>query len=600
MPEPKSFDDLADILSDYFPVSRPFSVTYRDDDGDMVAISSDAELAELTRLVRDGALKMVFMTVHDSGSQTGDSRAASTPAQPTSSAPPNEPQQQQPQPQQQQRQPQNQQQTQQPRQAQQSQQQGAGPQYFQNPNFGFNMPPQSGSMPGPDLTPLMNGLAQVLASVGNTVNQATACGTAAASRAVNEAAAAAAAAASAAPPPPGPFGPGQFPGRPGRRGWGGGYGRRFGNRGMGRRGGWCNMGSCGADALAFAAAPLMAVFGPLAGMFTAEMHGTGAFSRINDVSPATREAWSSAYDAISSADVEMETVCNFARELFPSFATALSEALPESGTVSSEVIDGLVSRFDERVRAVFGDSAANAIAHLMRTALRDDPVVDMLRALPLTDMASAYEQANSREGGQEQSDPFRIHRRVQCDACDKIPIVGTRYRCSNRSNYDLCEECYNNDEVSKENMTFEACEYVWSAELRDEKVPPPPLTLGDRGPRVKFLQKVLTDLGFMNSSMYARRAGVFGRNTRNAVRQFQMEFSLDNSVESGVYDATTAASLLSVVETPGPQHRTGDDAGSSSENPPQDSSAQDASSQGSSAQDRPVQNSQPEQAAAQS
>lgn len=34
-----------------------------------------------------------------------------------------------------------------------------------------------------------------------------------------------------------------------------------------------------------------------------------------------------------------------------------------------------------------------------------------------------------------------IHRHVQCDGCGMYPLVGTRYNCSVRPNYDLCESC---------------------------------------------------------------------------------------------------------------------------------------------------------------
>ncbi|KAL9110586.1 MAG: hypothetical protein Q9227_004944 [Pyrenula ochraceoflavens] len=36
---------------------------------------------------------------------------------------------------------------------------------------------------------------------------------------------------------------------------------------------------------------------------------------------------------------------------------------------------------------------------------------------------------------------FFVHRGVQCNGCGRMPIRGIRYRCSNCSDYDLCETC---------------------------------------------------------------------------------------------------------------------------------------------------------------
>ena len=35
------------------------------------------------------------------------------------------------------------------------------------------------------------------------------------------------------------------------------------------------------------------------------------------------------------------------------------------------------------------------------------------------------------------------HSNVRCDCCDVIPIVGTRYKCAVREDFDLCESCEN-------------------------------------------------------------------------------------------------------------------------------------------------------------
>ena len=34
-----------------------------------------------------------------------------------------------------------------------------------------------------------------------------------------------------------------------------------------------------------------------------------------------------------------------------------------------------------------------------------------------------------------------MHKNSACDGCDMNPIVGIRYKCTVRDNYDLCEQC---------------------------------------------------------------------------------------------------------------------------------------------------------------
>ena len=41
----------------------------------------------------------------------------------------------------------------------------------------------------------------------------------------------------------------------------------------------------------------------------------------------------------------------------------------------------------------------------------------------------------------ESDAPTAVHARVVCDVCDMSPIVGTRYKCAVRSDFDLCEGC---------------------------------------------------------------------------------------------------------------------------------------------------------------
>jgi len=34
-----------------------------------------------------------------------------------------------------------------------------------------------------------------------------------------------------------------------------------------------------------------------------------------------------------------------------------------------------------------------------------------------------------------------VHKNIICDECEMSPIVGVRYKCSVREDYDICEAC---------------------------------------------------------------------------------------------------------------------------------------------------------------
>lgn len=48
--------------------------------------------------------------------------------------------------------------------------------------------------------------------------------------------------------------------------------------------------------------------------------------------------------------------------------------------------------------------------------------------------------ANGNEGKAVREDKI-IHSNVRCDECNMNPLIGVRYKCSVRDNYDLCEKC---------------------------------------------------------------------------------------------------------------------------------------------------------------
>lgn len=46
-----------------------------------------------------------------------------------------------------------------------------------------------------------------------------------------------------------------------------------------------------------------------------------------------------------------------------------------------------------------------------------------------------------QDGGQINSDAPVVHERVQCDGCGMNPIVGIRYKCSVKKDFDFCATC---------------------------------------------------------------------------------------------------------------------------------------------------------------
>eukprot|EP00180_Rhodochaete_pulchella_P000467 Plantae.Rhodophyta-Rhodochaete_pulchella.ctg13292.p1 GENE.Plantae.Rhodophyta-Rhodochaete_pulchella.ctg13292~~Plantae.Rhodophyta-Rhodochaete_pulchella.ctg13292.p1 ORF type:complete len:223 (-),score=22.11 Plantae.Rhodophyta-Rhodochaete_pulchella.ctg13292:896-1564(-) len=88
-------------------------------------------------------------------------------------------------------------------------------------------------------------------------------------------------------------------------------------------------------------------------------------------------------------------------------------------------------------------------------------------------------------------------------------------------------------------------------------VPPAPLFLGDSGPRVVHLHAALIHVGVITAQLLGGdRVRTFGQHTSEALKMFQRDHGLTEMVEPGGYDATTRASLLSLLEDSGGQTAT--------------------------------------------
>lgn len=298
---------------------------------------------------------------------------------------------------------------------------------------------------------------------------------------------------------------------------------------------------------------LGALFSGLAPMFAALSGAQGGgggdfFSPMQGVSQETKDAFHAFINAVMAVD-NRAAVMTSARNALPVVHEWMRGNLGESGTVEPAAIATLVTNVQNAVGASLGQDITGLLTTLVRTAMGDAAVLEMLRQLP-AEMPFDWEAELHVPMGREAlgAGGFSVHRHVECDGCGTSPIVGSRFKATNYANYDLCATCYNSESVNKEGKEFRECKFVWQAELENAAVPPTPLSMGDRGHRVAFLQKVLTDLGYMNENMYRRAVGMFGPNTRMAVLQFQREYGLNEVAEEGVYDATTGASLSSVLE----------------------------------------------------
>lgn len=47
-----------------------------------------------------------------------------------------------------------------------------------------------------------------------------------------------------------------------------------------------------------------------------------------------------------------------------------------------------------------------------------------------------------------EAEPVEVHPAVTCDECEQTPIIGARYKCLERHDYDLCQRCYDRNRES--------------------------------------------------------------------------------------------------------------------------------------------------------
>jgi hypothetical protein len=242
------------------------------------------------------------------------------------------------------------------------------------------------------------------------------------------------------------------------------------------------------------------------------------------------------------------------RAAFPAVRDWLQNQLGESGAVAELAVQALIDAITPLIGPHLGEDLTSRVVSFVRLALADNAVLQLLRGIDAGELPERMDVDveidfgsifGTRPRGSEEAAAFDVHTGVQCDGCNTTPIVGSRFRCETCPNYDLCSSCKMG--TSHPEHEFSEFKYPWEAS-NETLVPPAPLGLRDRSPHVAHLQKLLTELGYMNERMYARRVGLFGPNTRKALSQFQREYGLQDNVVLGMYDDLTRGALFSIVD----------------------------------------------------
>lgn len=129
---------------------------------------------------------------------------------------------------------------------------------------------------------------------------------------------------------------------------------------------------------------------------------------------------------------------------------------------------------------------------------------------------------------------FAMHH-ATCYYCDESPILGVRWVYSYNSDYSACTSCKFGD-------CWTPTPFQWKT-----AVPKAPLSEADPEwcDRVQHLQKVLTQLNYMNLSDTSKAIGYFGKRTGNAVEWFKRVHGLYHG-NLRKYDKVTERKLQEV------------------------------------------------------
>lgn len=92
------------------------------------------------------------------------------------------------------------------------------------------------------------------------------------------------------------------------------------------------------------------------------------------------------------------------------------------------------------------------------TASTTEPATTAVPAKSAT--AHSASTSASAEGDGEDGYGLAVHYGVECDGCGMAPIVGTRYKCSVRDNFDLCSSCEASKVEPFPSIAFETADHT--------------------------------------------------------------------------------------------------------------------------------------------
>lgn len=300
---------------------------------------------------------------------------------------------------------------------------------------------------------------------------------------------------------------------------------------------------------------------------------------LSRISPSTRASITSLVSDLSRT-LPLPTIFAAAPIALPTLSAFLSRPSASTPSELSSRGESLLRDLSPAISGLVGPANWARIASAVRTALADPAARGVLDALGPRAAAfgaggiagaaamraarggSSAGDAAARDPGREAAraaaereadipqpslSRFDVHDAC-CSAC-RSPIIGVRHMCLNRRAGDLCEACYANPATDKTGLEFRSVPLPWLTEDPDRLIPFPTLALDDRGVEVRFLQKILVDFGFLTLDAIPNGVGTYCRVTADAVNRFRAHYGLETQGAFGVYDEIVAASFLSVLES---------------------------------------------------
>lgn len=122
-------------------------------------------------------------------------------------------------------------------------------------------------------------------------------------------------------------------------------------------------------------------------------------------------------------------------------ASAAAPSPPASGPAAADAAAAAEAAAAATAAASAAATAAGAAATKAATAAAAAACPSPASAEPAADEPARGGAAAAVAAESEPEAPVAVHHGVVCDVCDMSPIVGTRYKCAVRSDFDLCEGC---------------------------------------------------------------------------------------------------------------------------------------------------------------